>query len=275
MRGTGFADLHLHTTRSDGADELVAKAAAVGCSVVAITDHDTVEGFAEAATAGERLSVEVIPGIEISTNIGDTSVHILGYFVDPTAPRLRSLTEGGRALRWRRMEKMIRKLKGLGYPLHGDELADFVGDAVPGRAHLARFLVKKGHFGHIEAVFNKVLGDGCPAYEPVRRLTPEEAIAVIAEAGGASVLAHPGLTGVDGKIDALAAAGLDGLEVYSGRHGEKQIMRYLTMAKRLGLLVTGGSDHHGGGSGTCGIGSVKLPLTRVEALRDRAARQAA
>ncbi|MBF0170351.1 MAG: PHP domain-containing protein [Nitrospinae bacterium] len=276
MPATGYADLHLHSTCSDGSQEpseLVRLAADLGFDAIALTDHDTVAGVEDAQAEGNKRGVEVIGGIEISSDMDGVSVHILGYFVDPTDAGLRSLTVEGKERRVARMERMVAKLNKLGYPLDLDELRDTLGDATPGRAHLARFMVAKGHFRHVEAVFTRVLGDGKAAYEPAQKLTAEDAIAIVATAGGVSSLAHPGLTGIDGKIERLVAAGLDGIEVYAGRHSDAQIMRYLSVARKMDLLVTGGSDSHGPGSGARGMGAVRLPMKRVEALRHRAAQR--
>ncbi len=276
MPATGFADLHLHSICSDGSQEpseLVRMAAELGFDAIALTDHDTVAGIADAQAEGRKLGVEVIAGIEISTDVDGVSVHILGYYVDPTDPTVQSLMIDGKSRRTERMERMVAKLNKLGYPLDLAELQASLGEATPGRAHLARFLVAKGHFRHVEAVFTRVLGDGKSAYEPAQKLTAEEAIALVSAAGGVSSLAHPGLTGIDGKIGRLVEAGLDGIEVYAGRHSDAQIMRYLKVARESDLLVTGGSDSHGPGSGARGMGTVRLPMKRVEALRHRAAQR--
>lgn len=276
MPATGYADLHLHSICSDGSQEpsaLVAIADELGFDAIALTDHDTVAGISEAQAEGVRRGVEVIAGIEISSDIDGVSVHILGYYIDHNDKAIQSLMTDGKSRRSDRMERMVAKLNKLGYPLDLAELQRSMGESTPGRAHLARFLVAKGHFRHVEAAFSRVLGDGKPAYEPAQKLTAEEAIAIVAQAGGVSSLAHPGLTGIDGKIDRLIEAGLDGIEAYAGRHSDTQIMRYLQVARKNDLLVTGGSDSHGPGSGARGLGTVRLPMKRVDALRDRASQR--
>ncbi|MGK7344918.1 MAG: PHP domain-containing protein [Candidatus Nitrospinota bacterium M3_3B_026] len=278
MNDLKFADLHTHTTCSDGTDtpaELVRRAAEMGYAAVAITDHDTCSGLPEGEEAAAALGVELIPGIEVSTYIGEKSVHILGYMMDVEAESFKEILELNAGGRMERMRRMVDKLNGLGYRVELDDLLEYIGGGTVGRALLAKYLVHRGHFGSVEEVFAKILGDGKPVYEPVPKLSPEKAIRLIAQSGGVSSLAHPGHTMVDDEIPAMARAGLDGIETFSPQHDARQERRYVELARRHGLLVTGGSDSHGGGDGWRDLGSVKLPYENVERLKERAARAAA
>ena len=270
-----WADLHLHTTCSDGAQspaEVVACAKAVGLDLIAITDHDTVAGFPEALREGKNLGVEIMAGVEISTYVEEKSVHILGYMMDIDNDAFKSMIKENLQARRDRMERMVDKLNELGYKAPLSEVLDYVGSATMGRALLARYLVDQGYFSHINQVFAKILGDGKPVYEPVPQLSPEEAIETVKNAGGVTSLAHPGYTGVDEMIPRFAEAGLTAIEVENPQHSVKDRRKYREMAKRLGLLVTGGSDSHGSEIAGRTVGSEKVGGADVLRLKERAAR---
>ena len=277
MSVSGFADLHIHTRHSDGTEtpaEVIEKSARLGIGCVAITDHDTCAGFEEALDTASRLGVELLSGIEVSAYIGDRSVHILGYLMDMDNPFITRVVTDNRESRLLRMGRMVDKLRDLGYNVTLDEILEYIGEGTLGRALLARFLVSKGFFKNPKAVFETILGDGKAVYEPVPRFTPEEAIGLIKAAGGVTSLAHPGFTNVDEIMPGLVDAGLDAIEAYSPQHDEASQRRYVMMAERLGVLVTGGSDNHGPESGRR-IGGTLLPSSHVESLKKRAAWQAA
>jgi len=269
-----YADLHLHTNHSDGSDspgEVVAQAANAGLSVIAITDHDTLSGLAEARAAGAVHGVETLSGIEISTSLGEKSVHIVAYLFDESNDAIQRLVANNGTGRSERLIRMVEKLNALGYAVDYDDLTAFIGKGTPGRALLADYLVKKEFFADKETVFGRLLGDGKPVYEPVPRYTPAEAIEMVAAAGGVTSLAHPGLTKVDDAIEEMVEAGLDALEVYSPQHHPGVVKRYLALVKQYDLLITGGSDSHGSGFAGRAIGSLKLPGEHVVALKERAA----
>lgn len=277
MSVSGFADLHIHTRYSDGTEtpaEIVEKSARLGIMCVAITDHDTIAGYEEALDTANRLGVELLPGIEVSSYVGDRSVHILGYLMDMDNEFLAQIVTDNRESRLLRMGRMVDKLRALGYAVTLDEILEYIGEGTLGRALLAKFLVGKGFFRNPKAVFETILGDGKPVYEPVPRFTPEEAIGLIKVSGGVTSLAHPGFTDVDEILPSLVGAGLDAIEAYSPQHDEASQRRYTMMAERLGVLVTGGSDNHGPESGRR-IGGAFLPRSHVESLKKRAAWQAA
>jgi hypothetical protein len=273
MTDKGFVDLHMHSTRSDGAlspTELVEKAASKGLGCIALTDHDTVFGQKEAMEAGARLGVEIITGIEVSTYMGGRSVHILGYMVGTESVALEKLTMGNTEARLERMERIIAKLNDLDYQIDLNEFLEFTNGGSVGRATLARYLVGLGYFKSMDSVFNKVLGDGKPAFEPVSRFTPEQAIGHIGECGGISSLAHPGQTFSVKEISGMVEAGLDAIEVYTPHHSPTVISELLKIAADNNLLITGGSDFHTEDLGSDVLGVIKLPYRIVEAIKARA-----
>ena len=248
-------DLHLHTTASDGAcdpAEVVALASAGRLDVISITDHDTVAGLPEALEAAPRHNVHVVPGVEISSTFGDREYHILGYFVDPGAPALRSHARRAVRGRERRMAEMVARLQRQGLLIEYGDVAREAGPAVSaiGRPHLARALVARGFASSIPDAFSRLIGDGHPAHVPTRLSTPEEAIGVILAAGGIPVWAHPP-PGVRSRLlPEFIRAGLRGLEVYRPRSRADRIVELEREAESSRLLKSGGSDWHSADGGT-------------------------
>lgn len=246
-------DLHLHTTYSDGSlppAEVLALAHKAGVTALAITDHDITDGIPEAMQAGAELGIEVIPGIEISSQWEDGELHILGYFLDWKDPTLNQQLAGLRASRHRRNPLMVQKLNELGLALTYEEVRALAGTDSVGRPHIARVLMEKGYVQSAKEAFDRYLGNGKAAH--VRRELPEpvEAIGWIRAAKGIPVLAHPTWVRLDETsllklCGTLKAAGLMGIEVHYSTHKRAQTAEYLNIAKRLDLLVTGGSDFHG------------------------------
>lgn len=245
-------DLHLHTTASDGRcppRDLASVARRAGLTVVAVTDHDTVAGLAEAAAGAEAEGIRLIPGIEITAVQEGADVHVLGYHVDAGAPRLAAFLASQRRDRVRRVREMAAKLAALGMPVDVEQLIEAAGGEASGRAvgrpALARALVDAGHLESRRLAFDLLLAEGKPAWVPRRAPGPADVIAVIHEAGGLASLAHPGLLGHDEWIPAMASNGLDALEVYYSDHSPELIVHYRELAARLGVGTTGGSDYHG------------------------------
>ena len=244
------SDMHVHTSFSDGRltpEEIVAEAKAVGLTYLAITDHDTVDGIRHLYE--ERLypskTLRIIPGIEFSCEVDDHDVHILGYDFDiydqTIADRATEISES----RWTRLSQMLEKLQALGYALTESEVMQIAGTSRSvGRLHVARALVKKGLVASVKDAFAKLLEHGQPAYIPHYRLTPEEAVKLIHDAGGVAVLAHPKLVKDDNIVAQVLGLGFDGLEVYYPRHTDLETVRYRMMAEERGLRLTGGSDYH-------------------------------
>ncbi|WP_404823731.1 PHP domain-containing protein [Paenibacillus rhizovicinus] len=253
MNLTGKADLHTHTTASDGMQrpaDNVAIAKAKGLAAIAITDHDTVDGIDEAMEAGERLGITVVPGVEISTVAEGIDIHVLGYYMDWKDSGWRSKLERLLTLREQRNEMIIEKLNGLGMAVTLQDIEDEArahgkDSGSMGRPHIAAVLIKKGYVGSMQEAFDRYLAQGAAAYANPPRLHPFEALAWIREAGGTSVIAHPGLYGNDELVREIVADGAQGIEVYHSDHDEADEARYLKLAEEFGLIVTGGSDFHG------------------------------
>lgn len=240
-------DLHIHTTESDGTDtpeEVVSRAVSLGLGAVAITDHDTVKGISRAvrAAAGRLM---VVPGVEISTQDGDREVHILGYFIKSNNRALLEKLYEMHLRRRERMRKIVRRLRETGVPIEQERVAAMAGSGVVGRPHIARVLVEMGVVATVEDAFRRFLGRGCPAYVPRARFPTAGAVRLIREAGGVAVLAHPGLTHGEEIIDKLSASGLGGIEVEYPEHTAEQREFFHGLARRYGLIATGGSDYHG------------------------------
>lgn len=227
-------------------------AAEAGLAAIGITDHDTVAGWDEAiAAAAAYPGLEVVPGVEISTALDGQDIHILGYYVDGRDPVFLERLASQRRVRDSRNELIVAKLNELGVPITWDAVLDAAGrdrgpDETIGRPHIAEALLRMGAVASLQEAFDRYLAEGRPAYVLPPRISPTEAIAWIHEAGGAAVIAHPGLYGADEAVEALLAAGVaDGVEVYHSDHLAEDERRYAAMAARFGVLATGGSDFHG------------------------------
>lgn len=242
-------DLHIHTNRSDGTltpAEVVEEAAKKGLKAIAITDHDTTDGIDEALEAVKGYTaLSVVPGIEISTEVEKTEVHILGYFIDHKIRWFLDFLVHLKNQRVIRIEKMAQKLQSLGMPMLKEDILRFSRHGSVGRPHVAQAMISKGYVKSIREAFEKYLKIGAPAYVQRYRISPEEAIGLIKRVNGIPVLAHPGLMGRDELIYRCADAGLMGLEVYYSEHTPLLVSHYMHIVKELGLLVTGGSDYHG------------------------------
>jgi len=271
-------DLHLHTTASDGAlspSELVARARAAHLTVIAITDHDTTAGTCAARAAALAADLELIPGIEISAVADGRDVHMLGYFIDPGSAALASFLELQRSERLRRLNAMGDRLAALGCPI---DLAPILEAACSGRSvgrpQVADALVRSGHAASRDAAFSSFLEFGAPAFVPRCGAAPQDVIRVVHEAGGVVSMAHPGLTKRDDLIPAMAAAGLDALEVRHSDHDAATEARYRALASALGLAATAGSDYHGDvGRRATTLGNVVMPSADFEVLWHAAERR--
>ncbi|CAM3951095.1 PHP domain-containing protein [Paenibacillus alkaliterrae] len=255
----GLADLHTHTTASDGMQspaENVRLAKAAGLAAVAITDHDTVAGVAEAVLEGMRTNIIVVPGVELSTAASGIDIHILGYFTNNEDERWIARLTSLRGTRDRRNVMIVEKLRGLGIPItmeevlaaaHGSSAEDSLlnSEGSVGRPHIAEVLVRKGIVSSMKEAFDRYLASGAAAYVNPPRLHPIEAMEWIKEAGGTSVIAHPGLYGNDALVEELIQHGVQGIEAYHSDHGSEEESRYTKLADIYGLIVTGGSDFHG------------------------------
>lgn len=261
-------ELHAHTHYSDGhlsPAALVARAIEVGVDTLAITDHDTVEGVPDAiAAAGE--SVEIIPGIELSSTMDGQDVHILGYFLRHTDGSLHARLQRFREERRDRARAIAQRLAELGAPIDADEVLASAGPGVVGRPHVAQALLRAGHVRGMDEAFQRYLGQHASAYVPRPAFHSEEAIVMIRNARGCAVLAHPGQSVTALMLQRLAGAGLAGVEVWHPVHGTAVQRKWHSEAERLGLIACGGSDFHGPLRGA-DLGSQPVPRASVDALR--------
>lgn len=242
------ADLHIHTTASDGIyspQAIVSQALARGLSTIAITDHDTIGGI---ASLGDRYdtSINVISGIEFSSNCLGEEIHILGYLPDVNHPKLIEMVKKISVLRKERLLKMLARLQDKGYPVTLDDLRDATGSALSwGRPHLAKVLIQKGYFTTVSEVFDELLSSRGSIFIPRTKPLYTEVIDLMKEIGGISVLAHPGIIKNQACINAVIEAGIDGIEVYHPKNDIACRQRLSAIAQEHDLLVTGGSDFHG------------------------------
>ena len=273
-------DLHVHTTASDGAmspSEMVRYARAKGLQAIAITDHDTIGGLDEAVSEGERIGIEVIPGIEISAEHSPGSMHLLGYFFDRHHPMLNERLSYLQKARAERNPKIAQKLSDLGIRVTYDEVVRASGGGQVGRPHFAQVLLEKGYVKSFQEAFDRFLKKGAQAYVDKVRFSPKEAMRFIGEAKGVVVLAHPNTLGMKGYAELerlifeLVELGLNGVEVHYPEHSALETAQYKALAERLGLVITGGTDYHGLEENKLDIGvgrgEMKLPYSMVESLK--------
>ncbi|MEN6581993.1 MAG: PHP domain-containing protein [Armatimonadota bacterium] len=266
------ADLHIHSTASDGMltpTQVVEAAAQAGLAAVALTDHDTVAGIDEALAAGTRLGVEVVPAIEISsTHAERVEVHILGYFFDYKAPDLVDRLEFLRNARWERAKQIVEKLNAVGVPVEFDRVVEIARGGAIGRPHVARAICEVGAAGSIDSAFGHFLIEGCPAYVPRYKVTPFEAIDMIIATGGVAGCAHVAKLKRDELLVEMIKHGLRAIEVRHPDHSSVGRKFYTRFAKTRGLIATGGSDaHYFGSENRPGIGDVTVPYEIVSQLK--------
>jgi len=266
-------DLHVHSTASDGLltpEELLTKAQEIGLAGIALTDHDTVGGIeaAQKYWSAHGLTLAFIPGIELNAEVDENEVHILGYYIDHRDTMLLHKLEEIKEARLERARKMVYRLKSMGLAIsfeHVEKLAK--GDLI-GRPHIAQALTEKGYVFSIKEAFEKYIGKGRPAYVPRYKFLPQNAIQLIKGAGGVPVLAHPGLLSRKELVQEAINLGVAGLEVYYPEHTLQQVDEFLCLCEQYNLLVTGGSDFHGIGSGEgrCRLGCTGIDPDRYNQL---------
>lgn len=270
----GLADLHMHTNHSDGllsVESLLRSARRARLSVVGITDHDSVDGLAEAFRSASEHGVSVLAGTELSTTLDGSEVHLLAYAFDPENTDLAGYLAACRKERRSRAERIVAKLQAMNVPLRMESVLDKAGHGSIGRPHIAHALVEEGHTGTLTEAFARYLANGKPAYEGKRFPEPEEAIALVKAAGGVCCIAHPGDM-EDETVRRLVRAGVEGVEVVHPSHTRAHVERYERTAIELGLLRTGGSDFHGGGrDAQRALGKYTVPAERADEVRSRAA----
>ncbi|MFP4104598.1 MAG: PHP domain-containing protein [Phycisphaerae bacterium] len=271
-----FVDLHTHTTASDGRyepEELIRAADTRELLAIAVTDHDTTAGLQRArAEARRHPELLLIAGIEISAVFPDGTLHILGLGIDESNSQLQALLQRLRDTRAQRNPKIVEKLRDLGIDITMEDVLAETGrgdheeeDATVGRLHIAQALCRKGVVRQVREAFDRYIGDGKPAFEDKERLSPREAIESITAAGGTAVLAHPvqlkynNHLHLETTIRSLQSVGLGGIEVYHSDHSPEQTALYMSLARRLDLTMTGGSDFHGQNKPDVSLGIPRVP----------------
>ena len=277
-------DLHTHSTASDGLHtptELVELARQAGLTTIALTDHDTTNGLAEAQAAGATSGVTVIPGIEINTYLpqGRGEAHVLGYYLDMANPDLQSFLQFLRDARVKRGERMVALLRNQGFDITWERVRELAHGTV-GRPHVALALMEKGYATSISDAFDRYISPGRPAYVPRFKMAPEDAVRMLRSVRGVPVLAHPmRLYGLeDDLLPRLMEAGLLGLECYYGNYDEPTVEHLLALAEQHGLIATGGTDYHGPGVHPTPLGGRFVPpqaAVQVRELADRLASEPA
>ena len=244
-----------------------------GVRVLAVTDHDSTEGLAEAqAAAAACAGLTIVPGLEINCDVEGGEIHVLGYGVEHEAAWFQDFLRAQRAERVARVHRIAARLAELGMPIDPGEVFAIVKEGSPGRPHVAQVMVARGYVKSMREAFDRYLHTGGPAHVPRKRLTPLEAVEIIRRARGVPVIAHPGVGGKDELIPDLIAGGLMGIECYYAEHSAAQRAAYLELCRRHDLVATGGSDFHGAQTGRLNPpGTPAVPMASWEALRERMA----
>lgn len=269
----GKADLHMHTTHSDGifsTAEVVRRAKEAGLAIISITDHDNVGAIDEAIAVGEQLGIEVIPGVELSAGTGEQEVHILAYFVDYKNQNLLDYLTFFRIERMKRAERIVEKLNDLKVPLTLDAVLERAGQGSVGRPHIATALYEEGLTDSYHEAFYKYIGNGKPAYEKKYQVSPQAAIELIASAGGLSFVAHPGNSIQETVLLEFINEGVDGIEVIHPSHSPERVLHYSGIVNEYFLLASGGSDFHGGRKNDQDVlGKYYVSMDHVQEMRRR------
>ncbi len=274
---TGFVDLHAHSTASDGSRspaDVVREAKRIGLAALALTDHDTVGGVAEATAAGVELGVRIVAGIELSAVEGETETHILGLHLREIHEIETNLIEL-RGMRRTRAERMVARLNELGVRIELPSVLDQAAGGAIGRPHVARALVAEGWATDLRDAFDRYLGNGKAAYIPKDRLAARDAIAMIHRAGGIAVLAHPSHGGTRERIAAFVEEGLDGVEVRHPSHNSEDVARLAALVEHFKLVPSGGSDWHGASEGPRMLGMMRVPIAWLARQDERIAARVA
>ena len=266
------ADLHLHTTASDGRltpRELVQKAVKLNLDVIAVTDHDTVEGIPPALEAAKSFpQLMVIPGVEINTDVPKGEVHILGYFINYLDPKLRRNLEELRTSRYERGKKMVAKLSEMGINVEWERVMELAGGGSVGRPHIAQAMLERGYVSSLREAFDNYIGRNGHAYVERKKLTPLDAVRLVVESDGLPVLAHPAdIDPLEPFLLQLKKAGIVGIEIYYNGYSTRTIAHLKSLAQKHALISSGGSDYHGLDTSIgADIGSIHLPQDSVQQL---------
>jgi 3',5'-nucleoside bisphosphate phosphatase len=272
-----FVDLHSHSTASDGARaprDVVLEAKRVGLAALALTDHDTLGGIAEAMATGAEVGMRVITGVELSAVEGESETHILGLHLSDPQPIETSLS-ALRDMRHSRAERIVIRLNELGVRLEFSAVLEQAAGGAIGRPHVARAMIAEGWAVDLRDAFDRYLGNGRPAFIGKDRLAVTDAIDLIHAAGGLAILAHPGSSGTRERIEAFAAQGIDGVEVRHPSHSSEDAARLLALVEHFSLVPSGGSDWHGAADGPRTLGMMRVPAEWLSRQDDRLRARAA
>ena len=274
-------DLHVHSTASDGTfkpKELLSLAKEQNLSALALTDHDTTDGIQEALEASKELNIELIPGIELSTDYKGKEIHILGLYIDVKNADFSKQLADFKSSRAHRNVRMAEKLREEGFPITMEQIHQTFPDRILTRAHFARYLADHGYVKNMDQVFQKYLGDGCRCYVPREKISPFEAIDLIHKGGGLAFFAHPLLCNMNYDLlyyvmKSMADAGLDGIEAFYSSYSTKEEQNMKRFAEKLGILICGGSDFHGTNKPYIQLGSgrgnLSVPYTVLEDIKSK------
>jgi len=256
-----YVDLHAHSTASDGSRspaDVVREAKRIGLSAIALTDHDTLDGIAEATAMGVELGIRIVPGIELSAVEADSETHILGLHLSDTRSLEADLI-GLREMRRSRAARIVKRLNDLGVRIELEAVMQQAGGGAVGRPHVARAMIAEGWAVDFRDAFDRYLGNGRPAYVSKERLAVDDAIGLIHRAGGLAVLAHPAHSGTRDRVAMFVAHGIDGVEVRHPSHSSEDIARLGALVDHFSLVPSGGSDWHGASEGARILGMMRVP----------------
>lgn len=267
-----YVDLHIHTTFSDGTssvEEVVDTAAGKGLRAISVTDHDSVDAYPKVTKLASKVGIEVVPGVELSSEFEGIDIHILGYNIDvayrPFTQRLQEIKDA----RYVRAKKMVRNLNTQGIDLRFETVLKIAGEGAIGRPHIAAAMLREELVYSFREAFEKHIGYESPAYVEKLKMHPKEVFELVMAAGGVPVLAHPGVTQVDERIPEFISYGLAGIEVFHSEHTGAAVRHYKRLCRKYGLLMTGGSDYHSGEHNKSEIGVPSVPYYVVERLNKR------
>ena len=280
MTDTRMIDIHVHSSASDGTfapSDLLAEAKKAGLCAMALTDHDTMDGIEEAQRAAQELGIELVPGVEISTEYNGREIHVLGYYVSQESPRLKAMLEEFRDFRATRNVRMVERLREEGFSITMEQLREKFPDSVLTRAHMSRFLCETGQLPDTRTAFSKYLGENCCCYIDRPKISPVDAVELIREAGGLAVLAHPVLCNLPDEellqmIGEMKQAGMCGLEAVYSENTADDEAHMKKLAEEFGLCITGGSDFHGKNKPDIqlgkGKGNLHIPYAYLQSLKE-------
>jgi len=264
-------DLHIHSTTSDGLfspAEIVKKAAGIGMRVISLCDHDTVDGITEALDCAQSFPhLKVIPGIEISTDVPQGEIHILGYFIDYKNPEFLKKLSAMHFSRIDRARKMVVRLASLGIKIEFSRVQELAVGSTVGRPHIAQAMLERGYITSFKEAFDRYIGRNGPAYVERDKMTPVDAVRLVLQYGGLPVFAHPmTFNGYETMTNELVNVGLIGIEVYYKNWTSDQLKQVLALAQQYSLIPTGGSDFHGVEPDEVPLGGVEVPLESANQL---------